>query len=285
MTKYIHVETNKLSNVDRHQYMISLVSPRPIAWVSTQDAQGNVNLAPYSYFTAISSSPAKVAFSVNIDANGKPKDTLANIEQTKECVINMVSYDMVKPMAFSGLQFGRGINEFDKAGLQPMSSKLVSPPRIADSVAQMECTLDRIIKFGNEPGASNLIICDVKLIHCRKDDYIRPHRLNPSKLDLVARMGRTYYSRTAADALFSNHIKADIDVLGYDNIHESIKQSPLLKANDIYEFAKLKPSQIPTSAPVDNFEIMTKKVRQLRNEKRFSELYALLLAYYAAAQW
>ena len=178
-----------------HQFLLGAVSPRPIAFVSTVDAAGVVNLAPYSFFNAFSSAPPIVVFSSNRrGSDGSKKDTLRNIEATMECVINVVSHDIVRQMAIASVDFPSGESEFSKSGLTPMAADLVRAPRVRESPVQMECKVLQIIPLGESGGAGNLIVCQVVLMHVA-EEIMTGNRIDPEKIDLVGRMGRHYYSR------------------------------------------------------------------------------------------
>lgn len=202
MNLYQTIDPKTLSPVDRHQYILSLVSPRPIAFVSTLSSDGIPNLAPFSYFTALSSTPPIIGFSCNLNQDGSEKDTLQNIKSTKECVVNIVSHQIVDPVEVCSQPFESNVSEFDMSKLTEMPSDLVKPHRVTESRAQMECRLKDIINYSQEPGATNFVICDVVRIHCREDDYMRPHRLDPVKLAQVGRMGRKYYTRVTKESIF-----------------------------------------------------------------------------------
>lgn len=249
MTSFTKINLSELSTTDRHQSMISLVSPRPIALVSTLGENGVPNVAPFSYFMALSSTPPMVAFSCNIKPDGSEKDTLRNVKFLPECVINMVSQSIVDNISIASMDFERSISEFGKAGLTPLPSDSVQPARVAQSPAQMECRVKEVLQWTDGPGASSLVICDVLSIHVREEDYVKAHRLSPEALDLVGRMGKAYYSKTSAEAIFSNYIPQNAGILGYDGLPDFVKQSPLLSAQDIYAFAKMEclPTQIGAS--------------------------------------
>lgn len=202
MNQYKSIDPTSLSTLDRHQYMTSLVAPRPIALVSSLSSNNIPNLAPFSYFTALSSTPPIVGFSCNLDGEGNPKDTLVNIKATGECVINIVSYDMVTQMITCSKPFSSDVNEFDESKFTTLPSDDVSPFRVAESHAQLECQLKEIINWTQAPGSANFIICDVIKIHCREEDYLRPHRLDPQRLDQVGRLGRKYYTRVGGVSVF-----------------------------------------------------------------------------------
>jgi flavin reductase (DIM6/NTAB) family NADH-FMN oxidoreductase RutF len=219
---------------DFHQFMVGTVAPRPIAFVSTLDKDGTPNLAPFSFFNVFSSNPPIVVFSANRRVrNNTTKDTLANLRETGECVINSVSYEMVRQMAVCAVEFPGDVNEFEKSGLTPVASEYVKPFRVNESPSQMECRLREIITLGDEGGAGHLIICDILCIHLREDVIDERNRIDPDKMDLMGRMGRAYYVRASGDAVHTIPQPQEILTIGYDNLPESIRLSKHLNGNHL----------------------------------------------------
>jgi flavin reductase (DIM6/NTAB) family NADH-FMN oxidoreductase RutF len=234
----ISIDPDKTPIPDLHQYIVGAVAPRPIAFVSTVDIHGNVNLAPYSFFNAFSSNPPILVFSSNRRVeNNTTKDTLANVEATMEAVINVVNYDIVRQMSVSSVEFPKDVNEFDKAGLTQLASEIVKPPRVKESPVQMECKVLQIIPLGDQGGAGHLIICRVVRMHI-SEDIMDENRINPEKIDLMGRMGRAYYSRSKGDISTIFQAVKPV-VLGFDNLPSSIINSTILTGNDIAQFASL----------------------------------------------
>jgi len=217
---------------DFHQFMLGTVAPRPIAFVSTIDQNGIPNLAPYSFFNAFSSNPPIVVFSSNRRVrNNTTKDTLANIRESGECVINSVSYSIVRQMAVCGVEFPGEVNEFNKSGLTPIPSQFVKPFRVKESPSQMECRLREIITLGDQGGAGHLIICDVLCIHISEEVIDERGRIDPDKIDLMGRMGRAYYVRASGEALHTIPQPQEIITIGYDQLPQSIRLSNVLTGN------------------------------------------------------
>lgn len=219
---------------DFHQFLLGTVAPRPIAFVSTIDQHGNPNLAPYSFFNAFSSNPPIVVFSSNRRVrNNTTKDTLANIRDTGECVINSVSYSIVRQMAVCGVEFPGDVNEFNKSGLTPMPSQFVKPFRVKESPSQMECRLREIITLGDKGGAGHLILCDVLCIHLNEEVIDERGRIDPDKIDLMGRMGRAYYVRASGEALHTIYQPQETITIGYDLLPQSIRLSNVLTGNHL----------------------------------------------------
>ena len=237
----IRIDPQTTSTPDFYQFLIGSIAPRPIAFVSTMDKEGNTNLAPFSFFNAFSSKPPIVVFSVGKRVqDGTTKDTLSNVEETMECVINMVSHSIVRQMTLTAVNYPKGVNEFEKAGLTPLASDMVLPFRVKESPVQLECRVDHILPLGTEGGAGCLIICNVLCIHISEDVMdVDKRRIDPQKIDLVGRLGRAYYTRASGDAIFEIVQPERPVVLGYDALPLSIRQSEVLTGNNIAQIASL----------------------------------------------
>ena len=223
---------------DLHQFILGTVAPRPIAFVSTIDENGVPNLAPYSFFNAFSSNPPIVVFSSNRRASdNSTKDTLHNIKATGECVINAVNYSMVRQMAVASVDFPAEVSEFDKTGLTPVPSDLVKAFRVAESPAHMECKVKDIITLGDKGGAGHLIICEVVRMHIAEHVLTDRNRIDPDKMDLMGRMGRAYYVRCSGPAIHTIVQEYNPVTIGYDQLPEHIKNSPVLTGNDLGKLA------------------------------------------------
>jgi flavin reductase (DIM6/NTAB) family NADH-FMN oxidoreductase RutF len=223
---------------DLHQFILGTVAPRPIAFVSTIDENGVPNLAPYSFFNAFSSNPPIVVFSSNRRASdNSTKDTLHNIKATGECVINAVNYSMVRQMAVASVDFPAEVSEFDKTGFTPIPSELVKAFRVAESPAHMECKVKDIITLGEKGGAGHLIICEVVRIHIAEEVLTDRNRIDPDKMDLMGRMGRAYYVRCSGAAIHTIVQEYNPVTLGYDQLPDHIKNSPVLTGNDLGKLA------------------------------------------------
>jgi flavin reductase (DIM6/NTAB) family NADH-FMN oxidoreductase RutF len=223
---------------DLHQFLLGTVAPRPIAFVSTLDENGIKNLAPYSFFNAFSSNPPIVVFSSNRRAsNNTTKDTLHNIRVSGECVINAVNYTMVRQMAVASVEFPKGVSEFEKTGFTPIPSDLVKAFRVAESPAHMECKVKDIVTLGEGGGAGHLIICEVVRMHVALDVLGERNRIDPNKIDLMGRMGRAYYVRCSGPAIHTIVQDYNPVTIGYDQLPEHIKNSPVLTGNDLGKLA------------------------------------------------
>jgi len=182
------LDLQALPAADVYRFMISAVVPRPIAWVSTRAADGTANLAPFSYFTALSSAPPLVGFAV-VDREGDPKDTLRNVRETGEWVINVVDEPRLPAMAVTAGEWPRGTSEFTEAGLTPAPAERVRAPRVAESPLQLECRLHREVRLGN----CTFVVGEV-LVARVDDAVLTDGRVDPAKLRAVGRLGGENYA-------------------------------------------------------------------------------------------
>ena len=233
---------------DLHQYLLGAVAPRPIAFASTLDEAGRTNLAPYSFFNCFSSNPPILVFSSNRRvSNNTTKDTLHNIEQTREVVINVVNYSIVRQMALTSVDYPQEVSEFEKAGLTPVPGDLVQPFRVKESPAQLECKVQQIIPLGETGGAGHLIICQVVRMHLREDVLDENGKINPHKMDLMGRMGRAFYVRASGEAIHKVFQPFNVLGMGYDQLPERIRNSEVLTGNNLGMLASLPEAPEKTS--------------------------------------
>src|SRR5688572_30559933 len=245
------IDPKEINQKDLHQFLLGTVAPRPIAFVSTLDKDGRQNLAPYSFFNAFSSNPPIVVFSSNRRAsNNTTKDTLGNVRSSGECVINSVNYSIVRQMAVASVEFPTGVSEFHKTGLTPVASDIVKPPRVGESPTAMECIVQDIITLGEGGGAGHLIICKVVRMHVAKEVLGERNRIDPHKIDLMGRMGRAYYVRCSGQAIHTIVQEYLPVTLGYDQLPDHIKKSPVLTGNDLGKLAGR--VELPTEEEVAN---------------------------------
>lgn len=234
------IDPKSIAPVDLHQYLLGCVAPRPIAFVSTMDSEGLPNLAPYSFFNAFSSNPPVLVFSSNRKASDNTtKDTLHNVRDTGELVVNAVSFSMARQMALASVEYPPEINEFEKAGFTPLASSVVRPYRVAESPAQLECRVREIITLGDKGGAGHLVICDVVMLHINENVLDERGRIDPHKIDLVGRMGRFYYARASGEAVYNIEQRVDRFGMGFDQLPAGIRHSRVLTGNHLAQLAAL----------------------------------------------
>ncbi len=234
------IDPTQISTKDLHQYILAAVAPRPIAFASTISADGIPNLAPYSFFNAFSSNPPILIFSSNRRvSNNTTKDTLKNVEDTGEVVINVVPHAIVRQMALASIEYGPEVNEFVKCGFTPLPSDLVKPFRVAESPVNMECKVDSILPLGEGGGAGNLIICRIVRTHISESILNEKGRIDPDKIDLMGRMGRFYYARASGSAVEEIVQEVTAIGVGFDGLPETLLHSQILTGNNLAQLASL----------------------------------------------
>ena len=193
------------------EYLLSAVGPRPIALASTIDKNNIPNLSPFSFFNVFSGNPPILIFSpARRIRNNTKKDTLRNLQQIKEVVINIVNYKIVEKMVKSSFDYPSEIDEFIESGFTHLNSEIVKPFRVKESPVQMECTVNKIISLGENAGSGNLIICEIQLIHISEKILSQNKKIDQNKIDLVGRMGYDWYIKSDSKSLFKinkNNIK------------------------------------------------------------------------------
>ena len=203
MNDFLSIIPGEVPVAELHGHLLSGVSPRPIAFVSSIDSKGQVNLSPYSFFNVFGANPPIAIFSpARRVRDNTIKHTLENAVETREVVINIVDFSMVQQVSLSSVEYPKGVNEFIKAGFTMLPSDLVSPPRVAESPFQLEAKVINVIETGQEGGAGNLVVCQILKVHLAKRILDENNRVNPFKLDAVARAGGNWYVRAQGDALF-----------------------------------------------------------------------------------
>jgi flavin reductase (DIM6/NTAB) family NADH-FMN oxidoreductase RutF len=181
-----------------YRILLSAVGPRPIAWVSTLSKDGVPNLAPFSFFNAVSAKPPMLGFAPAIrqlEHGHEPKGTLVNIRETGEFVVNIVTFELAEAMNVSSGEYEYGVNEFELAGLKMRASEVVRPPQVAASPVNFECKLHKILEFGTEPPSGSFVIGEIVAIHV-EDSIVHEGKIDGNAIDLIGRMGGMQYART-----------------------------------------------------------------------------------------
>lgn len=242
-----------LSVMEIQALLQSLIVPRPIAFASTVDTNGNVNLSPFSFFNMFSMNPPVVVFSPSRRGrDGSTKHTLENVLEVPEVVINLVNYNIVEQMSLASVEYEKGVDEFIKAGLTPVASELVRPPRVAESPASLECKVMQVMPLGTGGGAGNLVICEVLRVHVTTEVLdATGKRADPYLLDAVARMGGDYYARAGGDAIFVVPKPNQKKGIGVDQIPEPIRNSRILTGNNLGRLGNVE--QLPEAESVREF--------------------------------
>lgn len=246
------INPKEISVGEFHAYLLGAVTPRPIAFASTIDKQGNVNLSPFSFFNAFSANPPILVFSpARRVRNNTTKDTLDNVIEHPEVVINIVNYAMAEQTSLSSTEYEKGVNEFVKSGLTEVSSDVVKPPRVGESPVAFECKVNDVIPLGEEGGAGHLVICEILLAHFSEDILDESNKIDPYKLDVIARMGGSWYTRVNGDSLFEIPKPVGRKGIGVDNIDESIRFSNVLSGNDLGRLGNIE--ELPSIEAVREF--------------------------------
>ena len=231
-----------------HQYLLGAVGPRPICFASTVDANGNHNLAPFSFFNVFSAKPPIAIFSPNLSGKtGIAKDTHLNIKEVPECVINIVNYSMVHQMSLASSPYPKGTSEFEKAGFTAIASDLVKPMRVKESPVQLECKVFELKEIGN----CNLVMCEIVKIHIDENILGANGLIDQQKIDLVARMGGNWYCRAHGDALFEIEKPITTIGVGVDTIPSGIKNSVVLTGNNLGQLGNIE--VLPTKEEILNY--------------------------------
>lgn len=247
----VSINPKDISTGKLHGYLLSAVAPRPIAFASTIDAEGNPNLSPYSFFNVFSANPPILIFSpARRVRDNTTKHTLENVIKTKEVVINVVNYDIVQQMSLSSTEYAKGVNEFDKSGLTMLASDIVKPFRVAESPVQFECKVNEVVHLGTSGGAGNLIICEVVKLHIANDVLNDDDSIDQKKLDLVARAGGSYYSR-AKTSFFEIPKPISTLGIGVDAMPAEVKNSMVLTGNDLGMLGNVE--ALPEQHAIDEF--------------------------------
>jgi len=252
------------------KYLQNAIAPRPICFASTIDKNGNPNLAPFSFFNIFSSNPPIAVFSPAYSGRtGASKDTLLNVLEVPECVINVVTYNMVHQTSLASSPFAKQVNEFEKAGFTQLKSDLVKPFRVKESPVQFECNVIEVKELGKQGGAGNLVICEIIKIHIDESVLNETNQIDTLKLDLVARMGDNWYCRANGDALFEVQKPITSIGIGFDAIPLTIKSSTILTANNLGLLASVE--ALPTFEEISEFKKTIKPFESISELHKYAQ--------------
>ena len=277
MIKTIDVKSGETDGL--YQYLSAAVTPRPIAFVSTIDANGNKNLSPFSFFNVFSINPPILIFSpVRRVRNNTSKHTLDNVHQIKECVISLVTEEIGQQVSLSSCEFDAKTNEFEKAGFTEVKSDLITPSRIKESPINFECKVTDIITLGDEGGAGSLVLCEVLKMHIEEDILDDNNAIDPLKLNIVSRLGSDWYGKTTKESLYKITKPISRLGMGIDKLPEEIRNSEILTGNELAILASAE--SIPAKTVSENsFTVSEKheKAKQLLLEGNSEEAWQILL--------
>jgi len=270
-----------------HHHLLSAVGPRPIAFASTVDKEGNRNLSPFSFFNVFSANPPIVIFSpAKSGRTNTQKDTYHNVKETMEVVINIVNYPIVQQMSLSSTAYEKGVDEFVKSGLTPIDSEMVKPARVKESPVQLECKVREVVELGDEGGSGNLIIAEVVLMHINDEMLDEEGAIDQTKIDLVGRMGGNYYVRANGNALFEVPKPIRQKGIGVDQLPEKVRNSKILSGNDLGMLGNVEklPSEGEINSYTDAHDVPTdwegkqQKAKDLLCEVKIEEAWKVLLS-------
>ncbi len=269
------IDPGTIPTAQMHQILVGSIAPRPIALVSSLSEDGIPNLAPYSFFNVFGSDPATAVFSsVRSIGTGEKKDTLRNVEATRECVIHVVSHSILHQMALSSKNFPYEVDEFTKSGFTPISSDKVKPPRVKESPVHFECEVRDIYPLGSGGGGGSLIICNILRVHVEEEIFTEEDKIDPQRLDLMGRMGRAFYCRAKGENVFPIYMPREEVCIGFDGLPPHIRQSGILTGNDLGRLAALPAPPEPDHSLSSDPEIMDALAGNAQDRDRRLHLYA-----------
>jgi flavin reductase (DIM6/NTAB) family NADH-FMN oxidoreductase RutF len=251
----IHLDPKELPIPRLHQLLLGAIGPRPIAFASTIDAEGNHNLSPFSFFNVFSANPPILIFSPA--RNGRTnttKDTYNNVKVVPEVVVNVVNYDIVQQMSLSSSPYAPNEDEFIKAGFTALDSDLIKPKRVGESPVQFECKVIEVKELGSEGGAGNLVICEVVKIHIAEEILDEKGLIDQHKINLVARMGGNWYCHANEDSMFEIAKPITTIGIGFDNLPQDVKSSAVLSGNDLGLLAGVE--ALPDETKVNEYKLL-----------------------------
>ena len=264
------IDPKDLSIPALQKYLQNAIAPRPICFASTIDKEGRHNLSPCSFFNLFGSNPPIAVFSPAYSGRtGAPKDTLLNVLEVPECVINVVNYSMVHQTSLASSPFPRGTSEFEKAAFTPLASELIKPPRVKESPVQLECKVIEVKELGKAGGAGNLVICEVLRIHISEEVLTPEKQIDTKKIDLVGRMGDNWYVRATGNALFEVQKPITTIGIGIDQLPAAIKNSKVLSGNNLGLLASVE--QVPDKADGAEFLASLKTFASNDEKERFAQ--------------
>ena len=228
------IDFQKISTMEKQQWLNHAIAPRPICFASTIDKEGNVNLSPFSFFNLFSSQPPIVIFSpARRVRDNTTKHTLQNVLEVPECVINIVDYEMVQQTSLSSCEFPKGVDEFSKTGFTKEAASMVKPPMVNEAKIKLECKVLEVKSLGEEGGAGQLVIAEVLCMHVAESILGNDGKIDQRKLHLVARLGGDWYCRVDETNLFTVNKPNTQLGIGVDALPDGIRNSKILTGNHL----------------------------------------------------
>jgi len=271
----IEIEPKNIEPRDFYKLLSGIISPRPVALVSSCDLRGKVNLAPFSFFNMMSIVPPILVFSpLRRMRTNTTKDTLNNVKECAEVVINIIGFEHVEQMSLTGGEYDTSINEFDKSGFTSIASSVVKPPRVLEALASFECKVTSIVELGEKGGAGNLVICEVVKAYFQSSIIDDQNQVNTLSFEAIGRLGQSYYTKVNSTSIFEIEKGNGKTGMGWDKLPLEIIQSTQLTGNEIGKLASI--SQLPFED--NNYSVTTdliriKKVKYLLFENQISKAW------------
>ena len=279
MIKTIDIKSSETSEI--YRYLSNTITPRPIAFVSTIDKNGNKNLSPFSFFNVFSVKPPILVFSpVRRVRNNTSKHTLDNIKEVAECVISLVNEEIAQQVSLSSCDFDANVNEFKKAGFTELKSDLITPSRVKESPVNFECKVNSVVSLGENGGAGSLVLCEVLRIHINKTVIDDNNEVDPIKLNIVSRYGKNWYGKTTKESLYEIIKPISRIGIGVDQLPENVRKSNILTGNELAILASI--DKIPIKKDFllrDNKNTSEKHIlaKAFLKEDKFEEAWQILL--------
>ena len=274
------IEIDSLNSQELYNLLTSTITPRPIAFVSTKDSSGQDNLSPFSFFNVFSVTPPVVVFSpVNRISDNSKKDTLKNVMNSKECVIALANTKIVQQVSLASGNYDSNIDEFKKAGFTKKKATLIDVNLINEAPVNFECKVTQIVELGSKGGAGNLVICEILKIHIDENVFDHDNKIDPLKLDIVSRLGLSWYGRTSVDSIFKIAKPMSSFGIGFDNLPNEIIESKVFTGHDLAMLASV--DSIPAKKNKESLTLKTEEkhilAKKILKQGKIKEAWEILI--------
>ena len=274
------IEIDSLNSQELYNLLTSTITPRPIAFVSTKDSSGQDNLSPFSFFNVFSVTPPVVVFSpVNRISDDSKKDTLKNVINSKECVIALANTKIVQQVSLASGNYDSNIDEFKKAGFTKKKATLIDVNLINEAPVNFECKVTQIVELGSKGGAGNLVICEILKIHIDENVFDHDNKIDPLKLDIVSRLGLSWYGRTSVDSIFKIAKPISSFGIGFDNLPNEIIESKVFTGHDLAMLASV--DSIPDKKNKESLTLKTEEkhilAKKILKQGKIKEAWQILI--------
>ena len=274
------IEIDSLNSQELYNLLTSTITPRPIAFVSTKDSSGQDNLSPFSFFNVFSVTPPVVVFSpVNRISDDSKKDTLKNVINSKECVIALANTKIVQQVSLASGNYNSNIDEFKKAGFTKKKATLIDVNLINEAPVNFECKVTQIVELGSKGGAGNLVICEILKIHIDENVFDHDNKIDPLKLDIVSRLGLSWYGRTSVDSIFKIAKPMSSFGIGFDNLPNEIIESKVFTGHDLAMLASV--DSIPAKKNKESLTLKTEEkhilAKKILKQGKIKEAWEILI--------